>query len=266
VSEGDDVHRLAGRMDARLRGEPLRRSDFRVPRYAAADLTGQRVARVRARGKNLLLETDAGTTVHSHLKMEGAWHLYAPGERWRHAAHLARVVLETPSYVAVGFRLGLVEIWPTAAEAEHLGHLGPDVLGPDWDAAEAERRLVADPGREVGAALIDQRVMAGPGNVYKSEALFLRGLHPSVPVGAVADPKALVTIVKRLMEANREGPRVTTGDTRTGRRYWVYGRAGEPCRRCGTVVRRLSQGEAPRERSTYFCPSCQARPRPAPGV
>ena len=132
------------------------------------------------------------------------------------------------------------------------------MLGPDWDAAEALRRLMAQPDRAIGEALIDQRVMAGPGNVYKSEACFLRGVDPWTPVGEVSKPAAMVALMKRLMEANRSiGAQVTTGDTRPGRSHWVYGRGGEPCRRCGSRVRRASQGVAPRERVTYWCPSCQ---------
>jgi endonuclease-8 len=131
------------------------------------------------------------------------------------------------------------------------------VLGPDWDADEAVRRLAADPAREIGVALIDQRALAGPGNVYKSEALFLRGIHPWTPVGD-AELSPLVGLMKRLMEANRDtGMQITTGDRRPGREHWVYGRGGEACRRCGMPIERGMQGPDLEERVTYWCPSCQ---------
>ena len=131
-----------------------------------------------ARGKHLLLRTNAGTTLHTHFKMEGAWHLYRPRERWRGPDFQVRAVLRTEPWVAVGFRLAICELLPTASEQEVVGHLGPDVLGPDWDPAEALRRLRADPDRAIGTALLDQRAIAGPGNVYKSEVCFLRGVDP----------------------------------------------------------------------------------------
>src|SRR5688500_13454745 len=182
MPEGDTVFLAATRMHTALAGQRLMATDFRVPRFATADLSGQLVREVAARGKHLLLRTDAGVTLHTHFKMEGTWHLYRHGERWRGPDHQVRAVLETDDVVAVGFRLGIVELLPTAEEDRVVGHLGPDVLGPDWDPALAEANLARDPAREIGVALIDQRALAGPGNVYKSEALFLRGIHPWEPV------------------------------------------------------------------------------------
>jgi endonuclease-8 len=174
--------------------------------------------------------------------------------------------------VAVGFRLGVCELLPTAREQEVVGHLGPDVLGPDWDAAEAVRRLLADPDRAVGTALLDQRVMAGPGNIYKCEVCFLRGVDPWTPVGQVDDLPGTVDLLKRLMEANRtSGRQITTGDTRPGRTHWVAGRNGKPCRRCGTPIRKAEQESGAGSRSashdadrvTWWCPTCQPGPGPA---
>jgi endonuclease VIII len=258
VPEGDDVNRLALRLHGALAGEVLVATDFRVPRLAGADLSGERIVEVTARGKHLLMRTDAGRTVHSHLKMDGAWRVVRPGERWRSAAHEVRAVLSTDRAVAVGTLLGIIDVWPTAEEDRRLGHLGPDVLGPGWDPDEALRRLTADPARPLGEVLVDQRVMAGPGNVYRSEVCFLRGIDPRTPVGDVADPAAVVALVKRVMEANRDrAPRVTTGDARRGRNLWVYGRGGEPCRRCGTTVVRTVMGAEPEDRVAFLCPSCQ---------
>jgi endonuclease VIII len=275
MPEGDTVLVAATRLHAALAGERLLASDLRVPRFATADLGGQTVTEVAARGKHLLLRTDAGVTLHSHLKMEGAWHLYRPGERWRGPDFQVRVVLRTEPWVAVGFRLGICELLPTAREHEVVGHLGPDVLGADWDAAEAVRRLLADPGRAVGVALLDQRVMAGPGNIYKCEVCFLRGVDPWTPVGQVDDPAGMVDLLKRLMEANRtSGRQITTGDTRPGRTHWVAGQGGKPCRRCGTPIRKADQGSGAGSRSaghdadrvTWWCPTCQPGPGPGPTV
>jgi endonuclease-8 len=247
--EGDDIWRLANRLDGSLAGRTLVRTDFRFPSLANADLAGQAVEAVESRGKHVLMRTDAGATIHSHLKMDGAWRIVRTGRHPR--GHEIRAVLVTEPWTAVGTLLGILDIWPTAREQEHLGHLGPDVLGPGWDPAEALARLIAEPERPVGEALIDQRVMAGPGNVYRSEVCFLRGIDPRAPVGSIGNPAAAIALMKGLMEANRRrGARITTGDPREP--LWVYGRAGRPCRRCGTTVERVDA-----ERVVFLCPSCQ---------
>ncbi len=257
MPEGDTIAKLASRLHGRLAGRVLTSTDFRVPTLAAADLSGRIVERVDARGKHILMRV-GGDTIHSHLKMDGEWRVVPNGRRPSGRWHEVRVVLITAAWVAVGSRLGVLEIWPTTSEAERLGHLGPDVLGPDWDPAEAIRRLIADPARPIGDALVDQRVMAGPGNVYRSEICFLRGVDPRTPAGAVRDPAAMVALTKRVMEANRgRFERVTTGNRRDGQRLWVYGRGGEPCRRCATLIVRIVQGDDPGERVVYLCPSCQ---------
>ncbi|HET6751375.1 MAG TPA: DNA-formamidopyrimidine glycosylase family protein [Actinomycetes bacterium] len=264
MPEGDTVLVAAARLHGALAGERLLATDFRVPRFATADLAGQTVREVVARGKHLLLRTDAGVTLHTHFKMEGAWHLYRPRERWRGPDFQVRAVLRTAPWVAVGFRLGVCELLPTAREHEVVGHLGPDVLGADWDAAEAVRRLLADPERAIGTALLDQRALAGPGNIYKCEVCFLRGVDPWTPAGQVDDLPGMVDLLKRLMEANRaSGRQVTTGDTRPGRTHWVAGRNGRPCRRCGTPVRKAEQASYDADRVTWWCPTCQPGRGPA---
>ena len=258
MAEGDTVRATAVRLHEALAGQVLTRTDLRVPRFATADLSGQTVREVVSRGKHLLLRTDGELSVHSHLGMDGAWRLYAPGERWRGRAFEVRGVLETGRHVAVGHRLRRLEVLRTAAEADVLGDLGPDVLGPDWDAGEATRRLTGSPEREVGQALIDQSVMAGPGNVYRSEVCFLAGIDPRTPVRSLNDPTRLVDLMKSSMERNRAGGRrVTTDDPRRGHELWVYGRRGRPCRRCGTLIRSFMQGDGP-GRVAYICPRCQA--------
>ncbi len=261
MAEGDTVFATAARMHEALAGHVLIATDLRVPRFATADLSGQVVREVAARGKHLLVRTDRGVSVHSHLGMDGSWRLYEPGERWRGRAFEVRAVLTTEARIAVGHRLRRLEVIRTTAEPQLLIHLGPDVLGPDWDAAEATRRLVASPDREVGDALIDQSVMAGPGNVYRSEVCFLAGVDPRTPIGAIEDPAGIVELMRSLMDRNRAGgPRVTTDDPRPGHDLWVYGRAGRPCRRCGTPIRSFTRGPRSQERITFACPRCQPEP------
>jgi endonuclease-8 len=235
----------------------LTRSDFRVPRFATADLTGQAVTETISRGKHLLTRTDAGITVHTHLRMDGSWRVRPAAERAA-GGHRIRLILANDTWQAVGHLLGVVEILPTATEQDAVGHLGPDLLGPDWDPAEAERRLRADPGRPVGEALLDQRNLAGIGNIFATEVLFLRGLSPWRPTAEVDDLRALVGLAQRLLEANKERAGIiTTGSLRRGEGTWVYGRAGQPCRRCGTTIRGAEQGSPGEERIRAWCPHCQ---------
>lgn len=263
MPEGDTVHQAAGRLHQALAGQELTVSDLRVPRLATVDLTGRTVLEVVARGKHLLTRLEGGLTLHSHLRMDGAWRIFAPGERWRGGpGHQIRAVLGTASRTAVGYRLPVLELLRTPAEDEAVGHLGPDLLGPDWSPAEALARLAAAPEREVGEAVLDQRNLAGIGNVFKSELCFLLRVTPWLPVGELPDPERLTTLAARLLEANRHRPRrITTG--RPDRPLYVYGRAGRPCLRCGTPVRTAQQGDPTRERPTYWCPGCQRGPAPA---
>ena len=248
----------ARRLHGALAGRVLTRSDFRVPRFATADLTGQTVTETVSRGKHLLTRTDAGITVHTHLRMDGSWRVRPAAERVT-GGHRIRLILANGQWQAVGYLLGIVEVLITAGEQGAVGHLGPDLLGPDWDPAEAERRLRADQARPAGEALLDQRNLAGIGNVYKAETLFLRGVDPWRPVGEIGDLAALVGLAQRLLEANKERPgQVTTGVRRRGEETWVYGRAGRPCRRCGTPIRSADQGRDPDGRVTFWCPRCQS--------
>jgi endonuclease-8 len=251
------VWRTARRLHEALAGRALTRSDVRVPRFATADLTGRVVTEALSRGKHLLIRTGDGITVHTHLRMEGNWRVRPAGERVPES-HRIRLILANDAWQAVGYQLGVVEILPTSAEREAVGHLGPDLLGPDWDPAEAERRLRAGPARPVGEALLDQRNLAGIGNIFATEMLFLRGVSPWRPVGQVADLRALVELGQRLLDANKERSGiVTTGVARRGEEHWVYGRAGRPCRRCGTPIGRAEQGGPGEERVRFWCAACQ---------
>jgi endonuclease-8 len=257
VPEGDVVWFTARRLHEALAGQVLTRSDFRVPRYATVDLRGQPVTEAISRGKHLLIRTGNGLTVHTHLKMDGSWRVRPAATRLTESFKI-RLVLANAEWQAAGYLLGVTEVLPTAKEDQVIGHLGPDLLGADWDAAQAVSRLTRDPDRPIGEALLDQRNLAGLGTIYMAETLFLRGVDPSRPVGQVKNLDALVGLGHRLLDANKARfGHVTTGDTRPGRENWVYGRARRPCRRCGTPIRRREQGPPGQERLRFWCPNCQ---------
>jgi endonuclease VIII len=264
MPEGDTVYLTARRLDAALAGRSLRRAELRHPRWVTHDLSGRAVLGVHSVGKHLFTRFDAGLSLHSHLRMDGAWHLYRPGDRWRGPGHEVRAVLATDERVAVGFRLHDLELLPTDDESRLVGHLGPDLLDPAWsDAhhAEAVRRLTADPVAEIGLALLDQRVMAGIGNLYKTEVCYLLGVSPWSPVAVLADPGRAVTLARTLLRRNANRPeQSTTGELGRGRQHWVYQRAGQPCRRCGTRVLVGEQGDGVYARVAYYCPRCQPGP------
>ncbi len=256
MPEGDTVFQTARRLDAALRGHELTRFELRVPRAATVELAGQTVREVVPRGKHLLMRIGT-STFHSHLRMDGTWRIYRPGEKWRHPAFKVRAIVATDTTEAVGVDLAEVKVVPTRDEHELVGHLGPDPLAADWDAAEAVRRLGSDP-RSIHVALLDQRNVAGFGNEYAAELLFLRGILPETPTEEV-DVATLVDLGVRTIRANRDRvDRTFTGQTGRGRTDWVYGRTNRPCRRCGTLIRTGSIGADPtRERITFWCPNCQ---------
>ena len=256
VPEGDTVHRAAARLDRALSGRALTRSDFRIPSLATSDVTGATVLCTLARGKHLLTRLDNGLTLHTHLKMEGVWAVHPTGSRWRRPAHTARVVLRTAGTEAVGFSV-VLDLVRTEQEDSLVGHLGPDLLGPDWDPDRALENLRRDPTTPLGEALLEQRHLAGVGNVFKSELCFLGRVDPRTPVGAVPDLPGVVARAKQLLEVNKDrSTRITTADPQPGRQLWVYGRRG-PCLRCGTGVRKADLGPRGQERPTYWCPTCQ---------
>ena len=269
MPEGDTIARTAdvlraalvgGRVtEARAQPQPGMR---RVPDLSR--LVGSTVTSVEPRGKHLLIGFDGGFTLRTHLRMRGSWHRYRPGEPWRRPARSASVVLETESSVAVAFSTPVVELL-TDSELRRspvLGGLGPDLLAADFDTEEALRRLRALGNEELANALLDQRAVAGIGNVYKSEVAFIERLDPWAPVAAITDDELRTTLAtaRRLMQANtRGGARVTTGSRVRGLGLHVYGRVGRPCRRCGTPIRSGRQG--PLARLTFWCPRCQPERR-----
>lgn len=250
------MFRAARTLHRALVGDEVTRFDIRVPGSATADLRGETVHASIARGKHLLLRIGS-YSLHSHLKMEGRWHVYRPGERWRSPAFQARAIVGTRRADAVGFELAMVEVLPTADEQRVVGHLGPDLLGPDWDAAEAARRVGSDP-RPAHVALLDQRNVAGFGNVYANELLFVRGILPTTPATEI-DAAAVIDTGFRMIQANRDrSGRTFTGDSRPGHRMWVYRRDRKPCRRCGTLIEGSELGASDiSERVVFWCPRCQ---------
>ncbi|WP_052666984.1 Fpg/Nei family DNA glycosylase [Nitriliruptor alkaliphilus] len=261
MPEGDTIHRTAARLRSVLVGQPLTGVDLpRLPEPWPA--VGATVTGIEARGKHLLIRTSDGLVLHTHQLMTGSWHLYAPGARWRKSPRAARAVLTVPGAVAVCFASPVVEVLDARAEARHpaLRALGPDLCDPAADIDEALRRLAAlcPPERSIGEALLDQRIACGVGNVYRCDVLFLHGLHPATPVGAVPDPtrRALLTTAGQLLRANlaATATRTTVAGGPPGR-LWVYGRVGQPCRRCGAPIAGGHLGQ--HARTVHWCPTCQ---------
>jgi endonuclease VIII len=248
MPEGDTVFHTAETLRKALVGRRLTRCDVRVPRFATVDLTGQVVDEVLSRGKHLFIRVGAAS-IHSHLKMDGSWRVSA-----RPPDHRVRIILGTSEIRVVGIDLGVLEILDRAHDQDRVAHLGPDLLGPDWDPHIAAANLMADPQRPLAEALLDQRVMAGIGNVYCNELCFVSGRLPTAPVSALPDPFRLAIRAREMLWANRSRwNRCTTGDTRSGRQLWVYGRAGQNCRRCGKPI----DYDATGDRVAYWCPVCQ---------
>lgn len=269
MPEGDTIHRAAARLRSVLVGRSLTRVELpRHPRPWPA--LGAEITGIEARGKHLLIRTSDGLTVHTHQQMTGSWHLYAPGERWRKSPRAARVVLAVPGAVAVCFASPVVEVLDARAEARHpaLRRLGPDLCDANADLDEATLRMghLSGPDRTIGEALLDQRIACGVGNVYRCDVLFLHGLHPTTPVGALdaATRRALLETAAELLRANlgAAAARTTVRGGSEGS-LWVYGRGGRPCRRCATPIASGTLGE--HARLVYWCPACQpARAVPPP--
>jgi endonuclease-8 len=287
VPEGDTIHRAARTLHAALSGQQVRRFESVFAHLTRVDvdapIAGRLVERVEARGKHLLMwlggpnpagrdaaeDSKGGALVlRTHMRMHGSWHIYRPGERWQRPRHEMRIVLATAGYVAVAFSVPVAEfVEPGALDREGpVAELGPDLLSDTFDVDEALARLQARAGVEIADALLDQRAIAGIGNVFKSEILFAARVSPFTLVGALGrDGLArIVEIAQRQMRANvgdvteaGGGGRRTTNRLDPSARLWVYGRRGLPCRRCGTPIQRTKQG--PDARSTYWCDRCQPR-------
>jgi endonuclease-8 len=260
VPEGDTLFRTAAGLRPYLVGRTVTaaRAGGPGPIPQLHRVIGQEINAVESLGKNLLIRFGNGLELRTHLRMTGSWHRYRPGERWRRPPARARLVLEVPGAVAVCFDAPVVELFETRAEVLHpsLSRLGPDLLAPDFDPAEARRRLRA-PERapvEIGVALLDQRAMAGVGNIWKNETLWEERVSPFERLSDIDDETLdrLVATAQRLLRASAQG--------RAGARLMVYGRTARPCRRCGTQIASTQQGvDLPR--TTYWCPTCQGPAR-----
>jgi endonuclease VIII len=269
MPEGDTVFLAGRRLHEALAGATLTRAELRHPRLVETTLTGRTVLGVRSVGKHLFTRFDDGVSLHSHFKMDGAWHLYRQGEKWRGRSHDIRAILGTDTWTAVGFRLHDLALVRTDRESQLVGHLGPDLLADEWTddmAAEAEQRLAGHADREIGDVLADQRVMAGVGNLYKAEVCFLLGVSPWTPVAELPPDTVAkaVALSRKLLLRNAWRPEQnTTGRLGKGQEHWVYQRTGRPCLRCGTPIRSGEQGSFVPVRHTWCCPRCQ--PGPGPG-
>ena len=259
MPEGDTVWRSCQRLNEALAGQRLVRTEFRVPSLATTDLAGVDICEVLSRGKHQLFRFGNSYTLHTHFRMDGSWRIFPHGRRWSGGEDFQiRAVLVTPDYDAVGYQLPVTELIATADEGTVVGHLGPDLLGPDWDLDEAVRRIATQPDRSIGEALLDQRNLAGIGTFYRAEVLYLQGLHPRTPVREIGKLRRLVQRSQQLLYVNRWRPeQSTTGDLRSDKRAWVFERHGQPCRRCRTPIKTEEFGPPGQERRSYWCPHCQ---------
>jgi endonuclease-8 len=272
VPEGDTIFRTAQTLRRALAGRVVTRFDTVFPHLSRVQddtpVTGRTVDAVQSAGKHLLIAFSGDLILRSHMRMSGSWHLYRPGERWQRSKAAMRIVIGTDAFEAVAFNVpdASFHTTRTLARDSAVGRLGPDLLADSFDEMDALRRLRLPPDVAIGLALLDQWRLAGIGNVYKSEVLFLCQLNPSTPVSAIDDERlrqALRT-TRRLMLANAGagatvtpggGLRRTTGRADPEARLWVYDRRGEPCRRCGTPVTSCKLG--PEARTTFWCEACQ---------
>ena len=270
MPEGDSIFQLSHRMQF-MQGRKVLQSSMRVPRYANVHFEPRQVSKVWPYGKHLFMAFE-DLTLHTHLKMEGTWAVHRKGQRWKKPGHTARVVLvlDDPAgpIEVVGHELGFARVFPTDTYPEPIAHLGPDVLDehwPDSGEAEAKQRILTNPTRAIGLALLDQTMLAGVGNEYRAEICFICGIHPATPVAAV-DLDQVLAVTRRLMWENRYSPiRVTTGVRRAGESTYVFGRNNKPCRRCGTLIVKSTLVDDPTqelERIIWWCPHCQPLLRP----
>ncbi len=275
MPEGDTIFRAARTLHRALAGRTVSRFESVFPALTRIDsdtpIAGRLVERVEARGKHLLMSFSGGLQLRTHMRMNGSWHVYRPGERWQRPHRDMRIVVETDQFHAVAFNVPVAEFATGAAmeRTRPLRDLGPDPLAADFDASEATARIMSRAGMEIADALLDQSAIAGIGNVYKSEVLFAGRVNPFARVDTLDRQvvERLVAAAVRFMRANvaerapaaietYRGLRRTTGRSDPGGRLWVYARGGKPCRRCGTAIVRRAQG--PHARATYWCPQCQA--------
>jgi endonuclease-8 len=274
VPEGDTIFRAARTLHRALAGQGVTRFESVLPQLERIDydspICGRTIESVEASGKWLLMRFSGDLILLTHMLMSGSWHIYRPGEKWHRPRHDMRVVVETETILAVGFKIPIAEFHTekSLARREGFNRLGPSVLGAEFDEQQAAKRLQACPEMELGVALLSQSMLAGLGNVYKSEVCFVCGINPFRRVGTLTDQEIqnLLSTSRKLMLANvtstcgdqivtYTGFRRTTGRSDESARLWVYRRRGEPCRKCGTAIQARKQGVD--ARTTFWCPHCQ---------
>jgi endonuclease VIII len=275
MPEGDTIYRAARTLDAALAGRVVTRFTTELAQLASVDretpIAGRRVERVQSAGKHLLMSFSGRLILRTHMRMNGSWHVYRPHEEWQRSRGAMRILIETDEWLAVAFNVYVAEFVRHREIEAHrpTATLGPDLLG-DFDLSEALARIERQGARPVHEVLLDQRVVAGLGNVYKSEVLFLSGLHPDAPSASLGSEKwrDMLRLAQRLLAVNvsassgqgietYRGLRKTTGRMNPADRLWVYGRGGRPCRKCRTPIAFRKDGDA--ARVTYWCPTCQPR-------
>lgn len=272
MPEGDTIYRAARRMNAALAGKRITAFESVFPQLTRVHddepLVGRTVEKVDAIGKHLLIHFSGHLVLRTHLRMNGSWHIYRPGEAWFRSRRDMRITIETDDFVVVGFTIPVAEFLSAAelVRSRELQDLGPDLLSAAFDEPEAFRRLRVAPGLQIADALLNQRLMCGVGNVYKSEVLFVGRVDPFAFVAEIPDEtlRELIAIARQLLRVNvvpdaaqgpHRGGRWTTGRLNPGERLWVYGRTGKACFRCGTAIESAKQG--PDARLTFWCPVCQ---------
>ena len=263
MPEGDTIYRTASRLRPLLEGRRISAAESRLAALAAATLVGQTVITVESRGKHLLIHFDDRRVLHSHLGMHGSWHVYRPGEPWHKPRAWAALVLETADAICACFRPQTLELLSDTGFRRHpyLHRLGPDLLGQQLDEATVLARFRVHNATPIGQAVMNQTIVCGIGNVYKSEVLFMTRVDPFAPVGRLGD-ETILQIVHRaaeLLSRNLGGQRRRTRPSLDGQRLWVYGRNGQPCFSCGEPIRVRRQGDL--GRTTYWCPKCQSETR-----
>lgn len=274
MPEGDTIFRAARTLNRALAGQIVTRFETQLPRLSRVDfdtpIAGRNVESVEASGKWIKMSFSGGLTLLTHMLMSGSWHIYRPGEAWQRHSQDMRVAIYTEKFVAVAFLVPIAEFHTADTLRRHRGmtKLGPDVLSPEFNEEVAAARIAAHPALEVGVALLSQSIIAGLGNVFKSEVCFASGVNPFRLVGSLRpeELQALVSNARKFMLANvtdgsgdgivtYRGFRRTTGRADPSERLWVYRRRGEPCRRCGHAIQSLKQGLD--ARVTFWCPQCQ---------
>ena len=266
MPEGDTIYRAARTLHVALAGRRVTRFETVFPKLARVDydtpLAGRTVERVISAGKNLVIDFSGGLHLRTHMRMNGSWHIYKPGERWRKRFSDMRIVVETDAWVAVAFNVPVAELHDdeSLARQEDLLKIVPDFLAEEFDFAEALRRIREHGSEEIADVLLNQRVVAGIGNEYKSEVLFVGGVSPFARVDDLPDERVmrLLEIARKLMVANvrkRSPARITTFSLNIADKQYVYSRGGKPCRKCGTPIEYAKQGKD--ARGTYWCPKCQ---------